>query len=340
MEKPVNSSILKSHIKEGKLRIFLTPDHTGEYVLHEVIESPCTLACPARVNVKGYVSLIAEGKFQEALDLVRRRNPLPGICGRVCTHPCEIHCKRGEIDNALAICWLSEIKPAKITRKKRVAVIGSGPCGLTAAMDLVGMGYPVTVFEALEEPGGMLYVGIPSFRLPREIIKAEADRIISSGVEVKTGVKVGEDITINDLFKQGFKAIFIAIGAHKGRKLGIPGEDYKGCMDCVSFLKRVNLGDRRKPGDKVIVIGGGSSAVDSARTALRLGCREVTIVYRRSRKEMPAVESEVEEAEREGVKIQYLTAPVNISGGEGKVKGMRCIKMKLGEPDSSGRRRP
>ena len=324
------------------------------YPIGLVEPSPCTTACPAGVNVKAYVSLIATGRFHEALEVVRQRNPLPGICGRVCTHPCEATCNLGEIDSPVAICWLKrfvadyelthpQAKPEPIsqTRQEKVAIIGSGPAGLTVANDLVRLGFGVTVFEALPVAGGMLVAGIPSYRLPRNIVETEIAAIEQLGVEIKTDTPITGEKAIDRLFDEGYAAVFLAIGAHKGRKLGVPGEDeFKGIIDCITFLNEANLGKARKPGDKVIVIGGGSSAVDSARTALRLGSEEVYIVYRRSRKEMPAHEAEISAAEHEGVKLHYLAAPVKILGENGKVTGMECQKMKLGKPDASGRRRP
>lgn len=324
------------------------------YPVERIEPSPCMMACPAGVNVKAYVSLIASGRFQEALEVVRERNPLPGICGRVCTHPCESFCNRAKVDAPVAICWLKRFvadyelqhqvphpKPIPETKQERVAIIGSGPAGLTAANDLIRKGYGVTVLEALPEPGGMLIAGIPSFRLPRDIIRYEIEAIRGLGVEIRTGAKVAGPGAIDHLFEAGYHAVFIAVGAHRGLKLGIPGEGkYQGILDGISFLKAVNLGHPQKLGKKVAVIGGGNSAIDAARTAARLGCDEVNLVYRRSRKEMPANEAEIEEAEFEGVNIYYLTAPIEVLGKNGKVCGMACTKMKLGEPDDSGRRRP
>lgn len=314
----------------------------------------CWATCPAHVRVHGYIGLIAQGKFKEALNLMRRENPIPGVNGRVCNHPCEEACQRRRVDEGLAIAHLKRFvadyerktspempAPAKRTKNEKVAIVGSGPAGLTAAYNLIMKGYGVTVFETLPVLGGMLVTGIPSYRLPRDVLHYEIDRIKALGVEMKTGVTVGKDVTFEELYKQGYGAIFIAVGAYKSLKLGVPGEDeYKGFLDCLTFLKNVNMGDRRKPGDKVCIIGGGNAAIDSARTALRLGCKNVTIVYRRSRQEMPANPAEIEEAEMEGVKIHYLAAPVRIIGKDGHVTGMECVKMKLGEPDASGRRRP
>jgi heterodisulfide reductase subunit A len=324
------------------------------HTITRIEPSACKVACPAGVQVKAYIGLIIAGKFQEALDLIKEDNPLPGICGRVCTHPCEYECNRRKVDEAVAICALKrfvadwELKkgkkreePIKRTKKEEVAIIGSGPAGLTCANDLIRKGYGVTIFEKLSSPGGMLTWAIPAYRLPRDIINTEIDAIKDLGVEIKTGVEVGKDISLEDLKKEGFGAFFIAIGAHKGLKLNIPGEeDYEGFDDCIDFLGRVSSGDNKRPGRRVIIIGGGNSAIDSARTAIRLGSDEVYIVYRRSRKEMPANTDEIEAAEKEGVKIRYLASPVKILGENGKVMGMECIKMRLGEPDASGRRRP
>ncbi|MFH1851307.1 MAG: FAD-dependent oxidoreductase [Candidatus Neomarinimicrobiota bacterium] len=325
-----------------------------KYRFGPVEQSPCATACPAGVNVKAYVSLIAAGKFVAALDVIRQRNPLPGICGRVCTHPCEAACNRNAVDQPVAVRWLKRFAadyelahpgtpPVKIetTRPEKVAVVGSGPSGLTAANDLVRQGFDVTVFETLPEPGGMLIAGIPAYRLPRNILAAEIDYLINLGIKIKTGHPIEGETAIDDLFSVGYSAIYLAIGAHRGKKLNIAGEEnYRGVLDAVAFLNQVNFTAAKKPGDQVIVIGGGNSAIDSARTARRLGSREVHIVYRRTRNEMPADEEEINEAEHEGVQIHYLAAPLEIVGIDGRVNGMKCQKMTLGEPDESGRRRP
>ena len=322
-------------------------------------ETPiCQETCPVHIDIRRYVGLTAEGKYEEALAVVRERNPLPAICGRICNHPCEDACNRGRQDEPIAIDSVKrfladyELKlykegklswpsPPKKTKKEKVAVVGAGPAGLTVAHDLAWRGYNTTIFEAAPVPGGMLYLGIPEYRLPRDIIQTEVDYIKNLGVEIKYETPVGPDLTIDDLFKQDYKAVFLGVGAHRGLKLRVPGEDdYEGFLDCVIFLRRANLGDHTKPGKKVIVIGGGNSAIDSARTALRLGCDEVYILYRRSRAEMPANPWEVEAAEEEGVKIHYLAAPVKILGENGRVVGMQCTKMQLGKLDESGRRRP
>ncbi|MCW4043656.1 MAG: FAD-dependent oxidoreductase, partial [Candidatus Bathyarchaeota archaeon] len=309
--------------------------------------SPCKIACPAGVNAQGYVALVSQGKFKEALALEREDNPFPSVCGRVCTHPCESECKRGEVDKPVAIRAIKHfiadyeeefpkpLLPKK--KKKKVAIIGSGASGLSCAHYLAKLGYPTTVFESLPVAGGMLMTGIPDFRLPREKLQKDIDFIKSWGVEIKTNSLI-KDPEI--LLKDGYSAVYIATGAHQERKLGIEGEDLKGVYYGIDFLRRVNLGEKVSVGEKVAVIGGGNSAVDSARTALRLGAKEVTIVYRRSKVEMPAYEEEIEEAEKEGIKINYLATPKRFIGRDGKLKQMKCIRMELGPPDESGRRRP
>jgi heterodisulfide reductase subunit A-like polyferredoxin len=329
----------------------------NKFIIRKEGISPCRAACPVGVNVPGYVRLIASGKFDKALRLQKEKNPFPLICGRVCDHACEKECIRGGHDGPVAIASLKrfiadyELKAkgragppaAAVERKKsKVAIVGSGPAGLAAAHALAALGYPVTVFEALPVAGGMLAAGIPAYRLPKDILAVEIESVKALGVEIKTSCPVGRDgRSIEDLKREGYEAFFIAVGAWKGMSLRIPGEkENRGVIDCIEFLSRVNLGDLTKPGDRVAVIGGGNSAVDAARTALRLGCREVSIVYRRSRQEMPADACEVEEAESEGARLHFLAAPVKILGKEGRVCGMECVRMRLGEPDRTGRRRP
>jgi NADPH-dependent glutamate synthase beta subunit-like oxidoreductase/2,4-dienoyl-CoA reductase-like NADH-dependent reductase (Old Yellow Enzyme family) len=313
---------------------------------------PCNAACPAGTNVQEVVYLISEERFEEAAELVRETNPFFVICGRVCRHPCEGGCHRGKLEEPISIAALErfagdlevpsgqEMKSACRTKKENVAIIGSGPAGLTAARDLATLGYGVTVFEALAVAGGMLAVGIPEYRLPKRVLQAQIERIKRLGVEIKLNKAIGKDLTIGSLRRQGYGAIFLAIGAHRSLKLDIPGGKLNGVVEGISFLKKVNLGDEAKVDKKVAVIGGGNVAIDAARTALRRGAKEVFILYRRSRDEMPAYPEEIAGAEKEGVKIHYLTSPIKILGQGGKVVGMECIRMELGEPDESGRRRP
>ncbi|MFC1847799.1 NAD(P)-binding protein [Chloroflexota bacterium] len=315
--------------------------------------SPCRIGCPAHISVQGYVALIAAGKYKESLDLIREENPFPAVCGRICTHPCETKCTRGQLDEPISICQLkrfvaddvmssgNDTPPQPMASKdKKVAIVGSGPGGLTAAYYLALWGYQPTVFEALPVAGGMLAVGIPSYRLPKDILNAEIDFIKSVGVEIKTNTPVGDSLTLKDLQTQGYEATFIAIGAHKNNSMDVEGEDLDGVVPAVGFLRDANLGKSVKVGDKVAVIGGGNVAMDAARTALRLGAKEVSIVYRRSRQEMPAAEEEIEEAEEEGIALRYLAAPTRIIGSGGSVGALECVKMELTEPDESGRRRP
>jgi heterodisulfide reductase subunit A len=311
---------------------------------------PCRAACPAGVNAQGYVALISDGKFKEALEVLRRTMPFAGVCGRVCTHPCELECERGKVDEPIAIRALKRFMadyeqkvgrkkatPIERTKEDKVAIIGSGPAGLACAYDLIREGYPVTVFEAAPKAGGLLRYGIPEHRLPKKVVDNEISYIEELGVEIKTNTPVRK---VEDIFKKGYEAIFLATGAWESVKMGIPGEDAKGVIHALDFLHRVNLGTKVSLGEKVAIIGGGNAAVDAARVALRLGAKEVSIVYRRSRDEMPAEASEVDEAEREGVKLNILSAPVKVLTKGERVTGMQCIKMELGEPDASGRRRP
>jgi heterodisulfide reductase subunit A-like polyferredoxin len=310
---------------------------------------PCRYACPAAVNAQGYIALISQGKYKEALELERRDNPFPSVCGRVCTHPCESDCKRKDVDEPLAIAQLKRFiadqeqelsRPSPELSKEKVAIVGAGPAGLSAAYFLAKKGYRPTVFEATDHPGGLLYWAIPRFRLPGKALQRDLDYIESWGVQIKMGAVLGKDFGIKDLFAQDHKAIFLGLGAAQEKSMGIEGENLKGVVLCVEFLKNAVHDSSTPVGKRVAVIGGGNSAIDAVRTALRLGAEEAFIVYRRSRREMPANKEEIVEAEREGIKINYLTNPIKIFGKNGSVTGMECIKMKLGEPDSSGRRRP
>jgi len=325
-----------------------------KYVIDKREERPCKAACkdacPVRTNVLGYIKLIAEGKFQEAYRLIRDTNPLPASVGRVCYAPCEKACNRGQMDEPMAIRDLKrfaadqvnieELEVPTITKTdKKVAIVGSGPAGLAAANDLALKGYNVTIFEALPEPGGMLQVGIPEYRLPKAILRKELGYIQKIGVEIRTGIQVGEDITLEEI-KREYNAVFIGTGAHGGMRLRVEGEYLPGVMEGVRFLRAVNLGEEVGVGKKTAVIGGGNTAVDCARTAKRLGAEEVTIVYRRSRSEMPASAEEVAAVEEEGITIEFLTTPTRFFSENGRLSKMECVRIRLGELDVSGRPRP
>ena len=323
----------------------------GSFVIEKLDRAPCTITCPAEINVQGYVQLIKAGKYAEAVKLIMERLPLPGVLGRVCPHPCESKCRRAEMDEAVAICNLkrfaadqvdlASISPPLVEAKsEKVAIIGSGPAGLACAYHLALKGYRPTIFEALPKPGGMLRVGIPDYRLPKDVLDKEIDNILRLGVELKTNTALGRDFTLDGLQTEGYKAVFLGIGCHVGKPLGIENEDAEGVIQGVEFLRRQNLGEPLTVGKRLAVIGGGNVAIDVACTARRLGS-EVTIVYRRSREEMPAFAHEIEQATCEGVEIVYLAAPKKVLiDVDGKVNGLLCQKMELGEPDASGRRKP
>jgi NADH-quinone oxidoreductase subunit F len=298
------------------------------------------------LDIPGYVSLIKEGKFVEAYALIKQRNPLPAICGRVCHHPCELKCNRAQIDESVAIRDLKRFAAdytyntgAKIKQKcgpakaEKVAIIGAGPAGLSAAWDLAMDGYPVTIFEALPVAGGMLAVGIPEYRLPKDILQKEIDEIKEIGVEIKLNTPVKD---MGALLKEGYKAVFIATGAHLGMKMNIPGEELPGVYDAIEFLRKIALGDKVDMGKRVAVVGGGNSAIDSARVAIRKGA-EVHLIYRRERNDMPAMAEEVKAAEEEGVQFHFLTNPVKITA-KGNAKSLVLTKMDLGDYDRSGRK--
>ncbi len=321
---------------------------------HEHIGAPCQAACPAGIDVPSYVALIAHGRYREAVDLIRKDNPFPWVCGLICPHPCEKACVRGYQDKPIAIkslkgfvaSWVDGMPDETVYRSperllEKVAVVGAGPAGLAVAYFLAHKGYQVTVFEALPFPGGMMWAGIPEYRLPRRVIQKEVERIEKMGVEIRYNTPIGGDYTLDELRRRGFKAFFLGIGAHRGHRLNIPGEeDFPQVWDAVSFLSRRFLGEQESAGDRVAIIGGGNAAMDAARTSVRLGSREVRILYRRSREEMPALKEEIEEALEEGVHFEYLTIPVRILGEKGRVTGVECLKAQLGESDASGRRRP
>ncbi|MCP2604806.1 NAD(P)-binding protein [Candidatus Aminicenantes bacterium AH-873-B07] len=306
---------------------------------------PCNKACPTGENIQEYIYLVLEKKYEEAYKEIKKDNPIPSITGRVCPHPCEVECNRGKFDEPIAIHHIErflgdfglELKDEWNIKEKRerIAIIGSGPAGLACAYHLRKKGYKVKIFEAENQIGGMLRIGIPDYRLPKNILDKEIRKLEEMGIEMENGVRINYP---PDLLKE-YDSIFVATGAHISRKMGVTGEDLNGVISGLEFLKNLNLGGKVKIGKKVAVIGGGNTAIDAARCAMRLGA-EVKILYRRSRNEMPAIESEVEEAEKEGIKIEFLTAPVRIIGENHRVSRLECIRMELGEPDESGRRRP
>ena len=321
--------------------------------------APCKTACPAHIAVQGYIKMAAEGRYLDALKLIKQDNPFPAVCGSICNRRCEDACTRGTIDSPVAI---DEIKrfiaeqelnaetryvPARRTYRastedyaEHIAVIGAGPAGMSCAYYLANMGYPVTVFEKNPVPGGMLTLGIPNFRLEKDVVNAEIEVLREMGVEFKCGVEVGKDVTLDELRAQGYKGFFLGIGAQKSSALRIPGEELEGVFGGVEFMREVNLGNKPAIGEKVAVIGGGNVAMDVCRTAVRLGAKETYVVYRRSEDEMPADKMEVAEAKEEGVKFLFLNSPAEIIGEDGKVKALKVEVMELGEPDEKGRRKP
>jgi heterodisulfide reductase subunit A len=314
--------------------------------------SPCSFACPAGIKAHGYVAMVRAGKYREAFNLILETTPVIGSLGRACYAPCEGECTRGDLEGPLPIRKLKrfvadtyyrehaepEHKPAGEVKDKKVAVVGSGPAGLTAAMHLARRGYRVKIFEAESRPGGMLRLAIPSYRLPKDVVDRDIKNVTALGVEIETGVRVEDPAGLKE---QGFDAVFVATGTPGTRKLRVEGEDLDGVMTSLDFLRRVNLGEKISlEGKTVVVVGGGNVAVDSARVAVRLGARRVIVQYRRSRAEMPAHDWEIKGAEKEGVEFQYLSAPQKFTGENGKLTGIECIKMELGPPDAGGRRKP
>jgi len=327
--------------------------HCRAGVCGALVSAPCSSACPANVDIPGYISLVAEKRYAEALRLHRERNPFAAICSRVCFHTCEDKCRRSSIDAPVSIrgikrfmvdqevtIQLPEVRENEINAKRKIAIVGAGPAGLSCAYFLARLGYRPKVFEAEPRPGGMLVQAIPAYRLPREIVAREVRMVEHMGVEIFTNMVLGEDITLKALRAEGYDAAFLGVGAPCGVGLGLPGADAEGIGDALSFLRTYNLRGSVPVGKNVVVIGGGNSAIDAARTALRLGAETVTVVYRRSREAMPAYEEEIEEAEHEGVVLKLLTAPVEVVLEGRRVVGIKCLPMRLGEFDRSGRRRP
>ncbi len=323
----------------------------GAYAIEKKDNAPCRLACPAGLNVQGYVQMVKEGNYKEALKIIMEDLPLPGVLGRICPHGCEDACRRCDVDQPVAIRDLKRLAADQFDarqieiqceprRSETVAIVGSGPAGLSAAYHLARKGVLSVIYESQPKAGGMLRIGVPDHRLPPEVLDRDIEVVTNLGVEIKTGTPIGPGLTVDDLFNQGYSAVYLAIGAHKGIDLGVPGEKAGGVRQGVDFLREINLTGKTDVGEHVAVIGGGNVAIDVARCAVRLGAGSVNIIYRRTRAEMPAWEEEIHAAETEGVKLTYLSAPQEILVEDGKVVGLRCIRMALGEPDSSGRRRP
>ncbi len=320
------------------------------FAITKADRAPCVIECPAHINVQGYVALISKGKYKEAIELIYKNLPLPAVLGRVCPHPCEMVCRRALKEEPVSICKLKrfaadQIDYSELTipeiqpREEKVAVVGSGPAGLSCAYYLALDGYKVTIFEAAPELGGWLRYGIPDYRLPRETLDTEINHILNLGVDVKTGSALGKDFSIDDLKEQGFRAIYLGVGCQKGSRLNIAGEDADGVIQGVDLLREVTLTGKFDGVKKAVVIGGGNVAIDAARTLVRLGA-DVTVAYRRSREQMPAYDEEVTAALEEGVKIQFLAAPAEVVTDGNKVTSLKCVKMQLGPADDSGRRRP
>ena len=335
----------EQHIREGKCRAA---------VCTALFKSPCQHTCPIEMDIPAYIALVRAERFEDAYKVLLKTNPFPSVCGRVCDHKCQSKCRRGKMDEPIAIKFLKrfitdnaprpKIEPVPVTRKEKIAVVGAGPAGLTAARDLAQRGYKVTVFEELSSPGGMLRWAIPAYRLPRHILDGEIDDVRALGVEIRCNTRVGKDISFEKVGEE-FDYVYLAPGAHKSQKMGVEGEDLPGVYGGVEFLRDFNNNEaawmkgEKKLGARVAVIGGGNSAIDAARCAARLGA-DVTILYRRLRQDMPAAIEEIEAAEHEGIKIEYLVAPTKVVGSNGRVTGIMCERMKLGDFDKSGRKRP
>jgi NADH-quinone oxidoreductase subunit F len=333
--------------------IELTGDQEEALEQWKLNAAPCQYACPIGTEVPAYVSLIADRRFAEAMDVIRKDNPLPSVCARVCHHPCELKCQAGKRGDPIAIRALKRVAadhamqagayslpPESRRGGEKVAIVGAGPAGLTAGYYLARKGHDVTIFDALHVAGGAAAVYIPEFRLPKAMLEADIENIERAGVRIVTNTRIGKDISFDEL-RTSYRAVFVAAGAHRSRRLEVPGEDAVGVMDAMRFLKAVNLDEKVEVGRRVGIIGGGNAAVDAARVARRIGnCEEVSLIYRRTRAEMPAFEEEIEATIEEGIEMRFLTAPSKVLSEDGRLVGIECIRMELGAPDRSGRKRP
>jgi NADPH-dependent glutamate synthase beta subunit-like oxidoreductase len=345
----------RSQIQEHR-EVFLSHIETRNCATGQCVTmapAPCQMACPAGIDIPTYVTLIGMGKDAQAIEVIREDNPFPWVCGLVCTRPCEFMCVRSRIDTPVSIKFLKAFaaeramsegrycNPHKLPDTgKKVCVIGAGPGGMSCAYYLALRGYGVRIIEALPKAGGMIMVGIPRYRLPQEVIDREVNMLEELGIEFCFNTRFGTDVSIESLRQEGFDAFFFAIGAHKAYSLDIPGEKEYGVVEAIDLLKRVALGERRKPGNRALIIGGGNVAIDAARTCLRLGCNDVTVVYRRTRKEMPADEEEVEQAEEEGIQFSFLTVLMAVVGHNGKTTGLRCLRAELVAQPGTSRMSP
>ncbi len=340
-----HGEVFESHVKTHNCA-------TGDCL--RLTPAPCQMACPAGIDVPAYVTLIGMGREAEAIEVIRKDNPFPWVCGLVCTRPCEFMCVRGRMDTPISIKFMKGFAAERALSRReyknpekgpdqgrRICVIGAGPGGMSAAYYLALKGYGVTVIEDLPVAGGMMMVGIPRYRLPREVIDREVEMIRDLGVEFRFNTRFGRDVSMEALREEGFDAFFFAIGAHRAFDMKIPGEtDYPQVLSSIGFLKDVALGERHLPGKRVVVIGGGNVAIDAARTSLRLGSEEVTVAYRRTRNEMPADVEEVEQAEEEGIRFSFLTVPVEVVGENGRLTGLKCLRAELVKVEGSDRMSP
>ncbi|TKJ40091.1 glutamate synthase [candidate division LCP-89 bacterium B3_LCP] len=335
----------------GKMSVNKTASWRNAEPYYEEKSAPCNLGCPAGTDVVKYLHLATQGKYEEGWKTILNTNPFPATCGRVCPHPCEVNCNRENLGGRLNIHMIErflgdvnfdkKLEPEFLEDKKdkSIGVVGAGPAGLSCAYQMARRGYGVTVYEALSEPGGMMRVGIPDYRLPKEILTREIDFILDHGVKLKLNTRIGKEITFEDI-RAEHDAVYVATGLHLSRNLGAEGQELEDVIPGIEVLRKIAFKDEISLGDEILVVGGGNTALDAARSVLRMGCKP-RIVYRRSREEMPAIAEEIEDLIEEGIPIDFLTLPKRVYGNDnGKIVKVECVRMELGEPDDSGRRRP